>query len=109
MLLNHSLLAAKYDCFTKKAMNSRSSSISIPAPRLQQRSSFPNRLSLAISTAEQGEAEPAPTVAEHQIDEEIEKIKRYEVGAYKTMFCLMIRVANICIGLHNDRYCLHEL
>ena len=62
-------------------MNSRSSSFSVPAPRLQQRPSFSSRLSFAISNAEQGEAATAPTNAEHQIDEEIEKIKRYEVRA----------------------------
>jgi chloride channel 3/4/5 len=59
-------------------MNSRSSSISFPPPRLQQRPSFSARLS-AISI-EHGEAGGAPGVAEHQIDEEIEEIKRYEVG-----------------------------
>jgi chloride channel 3/4/5 len=60
-------------------MNSRSSSISFPPPRLQTRPSFSSRLSFAINNAEQGEAAAAPNVAEHQIDEEIEEIKRYEV------------------------------
>ncbi|KAH8593473.1 chloride channel [Bisporella sp. PMI_857] len=59
-------------------MNSRSSSISVSAPRLQPRSSFSSRLSFAISNAEQGEAATAPNAAEHQIDEEIAEIKRYE-------------------------------
>jgi chloride channel 3/4/5 len=58
-------------------MNSRSSSISFPTPRLQQRPSFSARLS-AVSV-EEGEAQAAPGAAEHQIDEEIEEIKRYEV------------------------------
>ncbi|KAH7411053.1 chloride channel [Cadophora sp. MPI-SDFR-AT-0126] len=57
-------------------MNSRSSSVSLPAPR--QRPTVTSRLSSAISNAEHGEAATAPTNAEHQIDEEIEKIKRYE-------------------------------
>ncbi len=62
-------------------MNSRSSSISFPTPRLQQRPSFGARLHSAISV-EHGEARAAPGAAEHQIDEEIEEIKRYEVCAY---------------------------
>ncbi|KAH7355011.1 chloride channel [Rhexocercosporidium sp. MPI-PUGE-AT-0058] len=59
-------------------MNSRSSSVLLPAPR--QRPTVTSRLSSAISNAEHGEAATttAPTNAEHQIDEEIEKIKRYE-------------------------------
>ena len=61
-------------------MNSRSSSVSLPAPR--QRPTVTSRLSSAISNAEHGEAAIAPTNAEHQIDEEIEKIKRYEVCAH---------------------------
>ena len=65
-----------------RAMNSRSSSISLPYnpnPRLhQRRPSFSSRLSIAITTAEAGEP---TTNAEHQIDEEIEEIKRYEVRA----------------------------
>jgi len=60
-------------------MNSRTSSFSVPTPRLQQRPSFSSRLSFAISSAEQGEATAAPTIAEHQIEEEIDEIKRYEV------------------------------
>jgi chloride channel 3/4/5 len=59
-------------------MSSRSSSISFQPPRLQQRPSFSARLSSAISI-EHGEAASAPGAAEHQIDEEIEEIKRYEV------------------------------
>jgi chloride channel 3/4/5 len=61
-------------------MNSRSSSISFSTPRLQQRPSFSARLNSAISV-EDGEARAAPEAAEHQIDEEIEEIKRYEVWA----------------------------
>jgi chloride channel 3/4/5 len=60
-------------------MNSRSSSFSVPTSRLQQRPSFSSRLSFAISNAEQGEAAETANVIEHQIDEEIDEIKRYEV------------------------------
>ncbi|CAD6448675.1 c19c9d1e-5e2d-41d9-b8c1-bf2f7b030e7e [Sclerotinia trifoliorum] len=63
---------------TNGAMNSRSSSFSVPSARLYQRPSFSHRLSFAVSSAEQGEATNAPNVAERQIDEEIEEIKRYE-------------------------------
>lgn len=56
-------------------MNSRTSSISVPA----QRAHLSRRLSLAVSNAEQGEGGPAPTGVEQRIDEEIEEIKRYEV------------------------------
>ncbi|KAF7869627.1 hypothetical protein EAF04_004411 [Stromatinia cepivora] len=59
-------------------MNSRSSSFSMPSARLHQRPSFSHRLSFAVSNAEQGEATNVPNVAERQIDEEIEEIKRYE-------------------------------
>ncbi|RAL63988.1 hypothetical protein DID88_003176 [Monilinia fructigena] len=59
-------------------MKSRSSSFSVPSARLHQRPSFSHRLSFAVSSAEQGEATNVPNVAERQIDEEIEEIKRYE-------------------------------
>ncbi|KAF7947771.1 hypothetical protein EAE96_008850 [Botrytis aclada] len=59
-------------------MNSRLSSFSVPSARLHQRPSFSHRLSFAVSSAEQGEATNVPNVAERQIDEEIEEIKRYE-------------------------------
>jgi len=65
-------------------MNSRSSSVSVNLPRLQQRPSFSSRVSFAISTAEQGEA-GVPNAAEHQIDEEIDEIKRYEVRTYQSI------------------------
>ncbi|KAL2070715.1 hypothetical protein VTL71DRAFT_13741 [Oculimacula yallundae] len=57
-------------------MNSRSSSVSLPVPR--KRPTVTSRLSSAISNAEHGEAANAPNPEHHQIDEEIEKIKRYE-------------------------------
>jgi hypothetical protein len=41
-------------------------------------------LSFAISGAEQGGSDHAATGAEHQIEEEIEEIKRYEVRIYKS-------------------------
>ena len=56
--------------------------------RVQQRPPFSSRLSSAISTAEQGEA-VAPNTAEHQIDEEIDEIKRYEVGANEAQGCVV--------------------
>ncbi|KAL2067813.1 hypothetical protein VTL71DRAFT_15909 [Oculimacula yallundae] len=61
-------------------MDSRSSSDSLPAPRLQSWPSFASRLSSAVSTAEHGEAGAMPTPAENQIEEEIDEIKRYEVS-----------------------------
>lgn len=48
---------------------------------LRRRPSVTSRLSFAISNVESGEAvdEPAAT-ADHQIEEEIAEIKRYEVS-----------------------------
>ncbi|TVY25478.1 putative chloride channel protein [Lachnellula hyalina] len=60
-------------------MNSRSSSVNEPTPGVHRRPSVSSRLSFAISNAEQGQAGNAPNVVEHQIDEEIEEIKRYKV------------------------------
>src|SRR5271168_2628756 len=86
-------------------MNSRSSSFSVPAQRLQQRPSFSSRLSFAVSNAEQGEAAAASTVAEHQIDEEIEEIKRYEVCAWAiSIFAFQPLLIYLSIGFHNNRY-----
>jgi len=68
-------------------MNSRSSSISLTTPRLQQRPSFTARLSTA--TIEQGDRLAATGAAEHQIDEEIEEIKRYEVCADVLILALL--------------------
>jgi chloride channel 3/4/5 len=67
-------------------MNTRASSSSVARPSLHQRSSVSSRLSSAISNAEQGEATISPNAAEHQIDEEIEEIKRYEVCARVELF-----------------------
>ncbi|POS84766.1 Clc chloride channel [Erysiphe pulchra] len=44
----------------------------------QQRNTYGVRLSFSIPSAEQGDAENTTTATEHQIDEEIQKIKRYE-------------------------------
>ncbi|KAH7630862.1 chloride channel [Sordaria sp. MPI-SDFR-AT-0083] len=68
------------------AMNpqSRSTSFStsvpqIPNQRAARRPSVSSRFSYAVSIAEQGEAQTAQGVAaQHQIEEEIAKIKRYE-------------------------------
>jgi chloride channel 3/4/5 len=76
-------------------MNSRTSSFSVPTPRLQQRPSFSSRLSFAISSAEQGEATAAPTIAEHQIEEEIDEIKRYEVCLHIDLYLSLERSANL--------------
>ena len=70
-------------------MNSRSSSISFPTPRLQQRPSFSARL----SSVEHGEVFGATGAAEHQIDEEIEEIKRYEV-------CADVLGGNVLVNVH---------
>ncbi len=67
-------------------MNSHSrstsfSSISIK-PQSVRRPSVSSRLSVAVSSAERGEASNENgqgIAAQHQIDEEIAKIKRYEV------------------------------
>jgi len=93
-------------------MNSRSSSFSVPAPRLQQRPSFTSRLSFAISNAEQGEATAAPNVAENQIDEEIEEIKRYEVCAaacYTWSYLIGMITYWSIPGLYNNRFLYHHL
>lgn len=60
-------------------MTSRSSSTSVPR-RPNNRRSFSSRLSFAVSNAERGQNGGLVRGEEHQIDEEIEEIKRYEVG-----------------------------
>lgn len=58
-------------------MNSRTSSYSSQQP--SRRPNLTNRLSTAFSSAERGELSDEPGVAaEHQIEEEIAEIKRYE-------------------------------
>lgn len=58
----------------------QTSSSSMTTLRAQRRPSVASRISIAVSNAtDLGEGGPAPTGAEHQIDEEIEEIKRYEV------------------------------
>ncbi|KAI9857617.1 MAG: glycerol ethanol, ferric requiring protein [Vezdaea acicularis] len=59
-------------------MTSRSSSTSVPR-RPNNRRSFSSRLSFAVSNAERGQNGGLVRGEEHQIDEEIEEIKRYEV------------------------------
>ncbi|KAL3419752.1 chloride channel protein [Phlyctema vagabunda] len=75
-LIAGSRTAARHAPATAAAMNSRSSSVSFPVPRIQRRAS--SRLSFAISNAEHGEAPTGSNAVETQIDEEIEEIKRYE-------------------------------
>lgn len=93
----------RYDCTTPRTMNSRSSSFSFPTPRLQQRPSFSARLSSAVSL-EQGSAAAASGVAEHQIDEEIEEIKRYEVSNNHLGECNWRTCTDSHLGLYNHRY-----
>lgn len=68
------------------AMNhqSRSTSFSTSVPpnqRAARRPSVSSRFSYAVSIAEQGEAQTAQgAAAQHQIEEEIAQIKRYEVS-----------------------------
>jgi len=84
-------------------MNSRSSSFSFPTTRLQQRPSFSARLSSAIQTVEHGEAVSAPGVVEHQIDEEIDEIKRYEVCVDIPRNGRVYLRTNSLPGFHNNR------
>jgi chloride channel 3/4/5 len=63
--------------------NARTTSISSIRPQAVRRPSVSSRLSFAVSTAEQGEGHVENgqgIAAQHQIEEEIAKIKRYEVG-----------------------------
>ncbi|MBE3049205.1 hypothetical protein IMZ48_43250 [Candidatus Bathyarchaeota archaeon] len=59
-------------------MSSRSTSFSAANPGHARRSSVASRLSHAVSTAERGEADHAAAGEQH-IEEEIAKIRRYEV------------------------------
>lgn len=63
------------------AMNSVSTSFLAPNTQPTRRSSVSSRLSFAVSSAEErGDNQNGPGIAaEHQIEEEIAKIKRYEV------------------------------
>lgn len=96
-------------------MFSRSSSTSIRGSRsIQQRpsashrASVSSRISLAISTAEQGEGgnESHDAPAQQQIEEEIAEIKRYEVCRI-VIICSPGKILSdqlMIIGLHNYRY-----
>ena len=63
--------------------HSRTTSFASLRPQAVRRPSVSSRLSFAVATAELG-VEPAENgqgiAAQHQIEEEIAKIKRYEVG-----------------------------
>lgn len=77
-------------------MTSRNASFSGSATRAPQRPSVSSRLSFAVSSAaEQGDG---PAAAAHgvnqQIHEEIEKIKRYEVGVLSLR--LWFRARGLC-------------
>lgn len=63
--------------------HSRTTSFSANNPRPVRRPSVNSRLSFAVSSAERGENPPdngQGIAAQHQIEEELAKIKRYEVG-----------------------------
>ncbi|XDG09053.1 hypothetical protein ABKA04_008668 [Annulohypoxylon sp. FPYF3050] len=59
-------------------MSSRTTSFSATHPQLSRRPSVSSRLSIAVSTAERGEATENNAPRERQIEEEIAEIKRYE-------------------------------
>ncbi|KAI0109852.1 chloride channel protein [Daldinia grandis] len=59
-------------------MSSRTTSFSASRSQLSRRPSVSSRLSFAVSTVEQGEGLGSNAPVEHQIDEEIAEIKRYE-------------------------------
>lgn len=63
-------------------MSSQSRSLSLSTiAQPGRRPSVGSRLSFAVSNAERGESQNgAGIAAQHQIEEEIAKIKRYEVG-----------------------------
>ncbi len=91
---------------------SRSSSLSA-GPQLVRRPSVSSRLSSAVSIAERGETHDGGGIAaQHQIEEEIAKIKRYEVRLPRPLrpaplLLLQVAAADMCIsalGLHHHRY-----
>jgi hypothetical protein len=86
-------------------MNSRTSSISHPLAQASRRPSYSSRISSVLSTADREAA--VSGAVEHQIDEEIEEIKRYEVGSSILDFdngVLLIRA-----GFYYYRYALFAL
>lgn len=93
-------------------MNSHSRSTSFAAsirPPAARRPSVSSRLSFAVNTAELGEstAENGQGIAvQHQIEEEIAKIKRYEVGPLPPPGQIKCwSVLTMCNpGLHHDWY-----
>lgn len=94
-------------------MNSRTSSYSSDVHQQPpRRPTLTNRLSTAFSTAESGDLSDEPGVAaEHQIEEEIAEIKRYEVRTVSAVRCCVMSQATPTLtmranttGLHNYRY-----
>lgn len=64
---------------------SRSTSLSTIVPPVR-RPSVSSRLSFAVSNAERGESQDGGGIAaQHQIEEEIAKIKRYEVRIVRSV------------------------
>lgn len=91
-------------------MNSHSRSTSFAAsirPAAARRPSVSSRLSFAVNTAELGEstAENGQGIAaQHQIEEEIAKIKRYEVGLPPGQIKCWLVLTMFPPGLHHDWY-----
>lgn len=61
-------------------MTERITNSSATTGHARNKPSVSRRISIAVSTAEQGEAERQPARVQNQIEEEIDEIKRYEVG-----------------------------
>lgn len=61
-------------------MTASASTTSAITRHARNKPSVSRRVSVAVSTAEQGEAGPQPARVQHQIEEEIDEIKRYEVS-----------------------------
>lgn len=63
-------------------MTATASTTSASTSHARNKPSVSRRVSIAVSTAEQGEAGPQPARVQHQIEEEIDEIKRYEVRTH---------------------------
>lgn len=80
---------------------SRSASLSVVPPE-GHRTSVSSRLSSAVSIAERGEITDGEGVeAQHEIEEEIAKIKRYEVR--DCLFCYKLAIGTRQAGRKGSR------
>ena len=61
-------------------MSAQASTTSATGAHTRNKPSVSRRVSVAVSAVEQGEAGPQPARVQHQIAEEIDEIKRYEVS-----------------------------